>query len=98
MRIRLLAVALAALLLAVVGCSKDNADVTTGSNPEGVTVAALDGRTFVSADVTGHSLVPGSQVTVSFENGAVRANAGCNSIGGNYTISHSILNGGDNFS
>ena len=59
MRIRFLAVALAPVLLAAVGCSKDNADVTAGSNPEGVTVAALDGKTFVSTDVSGHTLVPG---------------------------------------
>ena len=59
MRIRLLALAFAPVLLAAVGCSKDNADVTTGSNPESVTVAALDGKTFVSTDITGHTLVPG---------------------------------------
>ena len=100
MRIRLLARwRLAPVLLAVVGCSKDNADVTTGSNPEGVTVAALDGKTFVSTDGdrshVGAGLVRSPSRSRMARYGPT---PGCNSIGGNYTITNSILNGGDNFS
>lgn len=97
MRIRLLGLLLAPTLLAAVGCSGDNADVSTGSNP-GVTVAALDGKTFVSTGVTGHTLVPGTQVTVSFVDGAMRVNAGCNSIGGSITLTRDgVLGGADTF-
>jgi heat shock protein HslJ len=35
---------------------------------------------------------------MSFDNGTLRASAGCNSIGGTYTIANSVLNGGENFS
>ena len=46
----------------------------------------LDGRTFLSVDVVGRTLVPGSQVRLSFADGQVSANAGCNTIGGRYVI------------
>ena len=84
-------------LLIVGGCSDDNS-VSTGSGADGVTVASVDGKSFVSTAVTGETLVPGSQITMSFDNGTLRASAGCNSIGGTYTITNSVLNGGENFS
>jgi heat shock protein HslJ len=48
--------------------------------------ASLDGRTFLSTGVTGHSLVPGSTVRLQFEAGRVGAGTGCNQVSGPYTI------------
>ncbi len=90
--------ALAVVSLLIVGGCSDKSDVSTGSSSEGVTVASLNGKSFVSTAVTGQTLVPGSQITMSFDNGTLRASAGCNSIGGAYTITNSILDGGENFS
>src|SRR5690606_5306551 len=42
----------------------------------------LAGRTFLSTAATGRDLVPGSTLTLSFEDGNVGANAGCNHMGG----------------
>lgn len=47
---------------------------------------ALDGRTFLSTASTGHSLVPGSQVRLSFQGDTLGINAGCNSMGGVYQV------------
>lgn len=83
-------------LLTVGGCS-DDSNVSTGSTSEAVTVASLNGKSFVSTAVTGQTLVPGSQITMAFDNGTLRANAGCNSMGGPYTITNSVLNAGEEF-
>jgi heat shock protein HslJ len=53
--------------------------------------ASLDGRTFLSSGVTGHSLVPGSTVRLRFEAGRIGAGAGCNQISGPYTIADGRL-------
>ena len=48
--------------------------------------AGLDGRTFVSTKVAGHDLVAKTAVTLTFKNGQLGANAGCNSMSGAYTL------------
>jgi heat shock protein HslJ len=53
---------------------------------------ALDGKTYLSTDVQGVALVPGSRIQLTFAKGDVNANGGCNSISGPYTIA------GDRFS
>ncbi|WP_420120733.1 META domain-containing protein [Nakamurella sp.] len=51
------------------------------------TRSELDGRSFVSTQVTGgHTLVPGSTITIAFEGGSLSANAGCNTMAGRYTL------------
>lgn len=50
------------------------------------TPAALDGRTFLSTTVTGHDLVPGSTVRLSFDAGQLSVNAGCNQMGGAFQV------------
>jgi len=43
----------------------------------------LAGRTFLATEVTGHTLVPGTQLQLSFpERGKLAANAGCNQMSG----------------
>lgn len=50
----------------------------------------LDGRTFLSVDVTENGaarpLVPGTRVALRFEDGRTGASAGCNTMGGTYTL------------
>lgn len=48
--------------------------------------ASLNGRTFLSTGVQGADLVPGTQVRLTFVDGNVNAQAGCNVMGGTYTI------------
>lgn len=48
--------------------------------------ASLDGHTYLSTDIQGASLVPGTRVRLAFDDGGVNANAGCNTIAGNYAI------------
>lgn len=61
------AVAGAAAALVLAGCS--------GSD-------VLEGRTFSATEVRGHELVEGSAITLTFEDGQVSANAGCNTLFG----------------
>lgn len=64
------AAALAAVAaLALAGCSTDES-------------MDLEGRTFTATEVRGHDLVEGSTVTLTFEDGQVSANAGCNTLFG----------------
>jgi heat shock protein HslJ len=68
----------------------------TPTDPVEETVAAsnadsLDGRSFVSTEVDGHDLVPGSVIRVSFDDGSVSVNAGCNTMFGAYTIDGDVL-------
>jgi heat shock protein HslJ len=42
----------------------------------------LAGKTFTSTEVRGTELVSGSSVTLSFEDGRISANAGCNTMNG----------------
>ncbi len=48
--------------------------------------ATVDGRTFLSTAVKGAVLVPGTRIRLSFKDGHLDANGGCNSMGGAYAI------------
>ena len=48
--------------------------------------ASLESRTFLSTGVQGHDLVAGTHVRLSFKDGRVGINAGCNSMSGAYQI------------
>jgi heat shock protein HslJ len=78
-RLAVLTGALTSLLLAACGSAA----------PAPVT---LDGRTFLSTGVDGHALVGGTQVQLTFHDGtSIGASAGCNSIGGTYTVVNGAL-------
>ena len=51
----------------------------------------LDGRTFESTDVSGETLVDGTNVTVSFDGDGISANAGCNTMNGTYEVADGVL-------
>jgi len=56
-----------------------------------VTADTLAGQTFVSTSVTGHELVPDSSITLTFTATELRAVAGCNSMGGAYSLEGGTL-------
>ena len=61
----------AAVVVALTGCGGGSAD--------------LAGNTYVSTASQGHELVPGSAVTLTFTEGRISANAGCNTMNGSAT-------------
>ena len=46
----------------------------------------LDGHTYLSTAIEGAILVPGTQVRLTFADGNLNATAGCNTMGGTYSI------------
>lgn len=97
----LLAVA-ALATLALAGCSSSeeaSALPSTSAVPTSVTnaagnqegEAALDGKTFTARTVTGHDLVAGSDLMLTFEDGQVAVQAGCNNLFGAYVYNQGNL-------
>lgn len=92
----LLALALVGLM--ATACGEEQADettTTTTAEPAGETGNGdteedmsdpLDGTVFLSTSVTGRDLVPDSTVRLSFEDGQIGVSAGCNSMGGGYSL------------
>jgi heat shock protein HslJ len=87
MGIRLGVVLALPLLLLATGCGDGDAD----SGPVGRTVPDLDGTSWIATGITEHgqprALVPGSELRVQFTDGDISINAGCNGMGGRYTLS-----------
>ncbi len=48
--------------------------------------ASLDGHTYLSTGAQGVTLVPGTQISLAFDDGNLTAQAGCNSMGGTYAV------------
>lgn len=63
----------------------------TTAPPTTVPAPELDGREFVSTSVEGYQLVDGSTIRLSFDDGSLSANAGCNTIFGAYRITDGTL-------
>ncbi len=94
-RLPVLAVAVAAALVMVAACGADDDAATPVPDPEPPPTTAppttlpppaLDGREFVSTSVEGYELVDGSIVRITFDDGSLSANAGCNTIFGSYRV------------
>jgi len=66
---------------------------STGALPS-AQPATLAGRTFISTDMAGTSLVPGSTVTLSFTDDTLGVNGGCNSMSGAYAVTGDRLTTG----
>ena len=80
-------VSIVVVALAAAACSAGGSSPGASDPPgSGGGPVTLDGRTFLSTTIAGRSLVPGSQVRLSFEDGRIGANAGCNSMGGQYAV------------
>ncbi len=71
-------------LLAVVAAFAVIACSSTGAPSP--SAAALDGHTYLSTDLQGAVLVPGTVIRLSFTDGSLSANGGCNTMGGAYSI------------
>jgi heat shock protein HslJ len=69
------------------------APATTTAPASAVTVPppALDGHEYVSTDVTGDDLVAGSEIRLTFDGGNLGANAGCNQLGGTWSLEGDVL-------
>ena len=78
-------------ILAACTTSSSNSSSPGASADASASSANLDGHTFVSTSVSGHDLVPGSTVTLTFQNGHLGANAGCNSMSGGYEVTNGKL-------
>jgi len=76
------------LTLSLVGCGDDSSDEGSSAAP---TAADLDGRTFLSTEVEGKTLVEGTQISLTFTDGSVAALAGCNTMTGGYSIEDGTL-------
>ena len=61
------------------------------SEASGSAADALAGREFVSTGVTGHRLVAGSQIRLNFDGDRLGASAGCNQLGGTWSIDGDVL-------
>jgi len=83
--LRVFSTFLAAAVL-LVACSGEVSPGASDPPGTGDGPATIDGRTFLSTAIAGRALVPGSQVRLSFEDGRIGANAGCNSMSGPYAV------------
>ena len=64
---------------------------TTGSGTSGA-ASELIGKTLVAKEVTGsYTIVPGSAISLTFENGTLAAKGGCNNMFGQYTVAGNVL-------
>ncbi|HUV16982.1 MAG TPA: META domain-containing protein [Ilumatobacteraceae bacterium] len=85
------AIALLALAgLTVAACGSDD----DGSSGGSVTAADLDGRTFVSTEVTGYDLVEGTEINMTFLADSMSVSGGCNSMNGGFEIDEGVLTAG----
>lgn len=67
----LAALAVLGACVALTACGSESAD--------------LAGKTYTSTEVRGHDLVEGSTITLTFEDGRISANGGCNTLNGSAT-------------
>ena len=78
------------------GSASGNAgSASSAASGSGTAGAASDltGKTLVAEEVTGsYTIVPGSTISITFENGTLAARAGCNNMFGQYTVSGNALN------
>jgi heat shock protein HslJ len=90
------AVMTALVVLGVAGCgSDDSSEATDESAPSAsgsaVTADDLEGGTYASTSVTGHDLVEGSTINLSFEGQRMQLSAGCNIISAAYDVTDGTL-------
>jgi heat shock protein HslJ len=100
-------VVVAAFVLAACGSSDSGSDATTTTKAKGegststspstsTTKAAngageLDGQSFIATGIEGYEPVADSDLTVTFEDGQMAVNGGCNTLGSGYTFDDGTL-------
>ena len=90
------AVMLALVFLGVAGCGSDDSSAATdesatSASGSAVTADDLEGTAYVSSSVTGHDLVEGSTINLSFEGPRMQLSAGCNIISAAYDVTDGTL-------
>jgi heat shock protein HslJ len=65
--------------------------MATGCSSRDQELRRLDGRHFIAESVSGKDLVPGTEIRLSFDDGQVSLNAGCNSMSGPYRLEDGAL-------
>jgi len=99
---KLLLPLLAASALALSACGSDSSSTDTSTSASTADSSDdspdLDGRECVSTGVKGQTLVEGTKIRLEFMDGAISANAGCNSMGGDYVLEGQTLAVGPMFS
>jgi heat shock protein HslJ len=75
----------AAAVLVLGACGDDAPDADSNAPLD------LSGLTFLSDGIEGRELVAGSEVSLAFDEATLSANAGCNTLGGSYTIEGDTL-------
>jgi heat shock protein HslJ len=73
-----------AILVVAVGCggTSNSAQPGTRTPPK----VGVVGHTYLSTAVSGHTLVRGTRITLTFDDKTLSANAGCNSLSGSYRV------------
>jgi len=80
------------LVAAVLTACGGGSSSGTATDPAGVLTADdLGGTAYLSASVDGHDVVAGSRIRLSFEDGRMAADAGCNSMAGTYDVTDGRL-------
>ena len=79
--------AVVAVLTLAAGCGSGDEAADPSPTYAGPAPAEwLDGSTFTSTEVTGHELVEGTQIELTFEGDRLSASAGCNTQGAPYSL------------
>jgi heat shock protein HslJ len=86
MRFLVLAISVVTLLADCSVAAGPSGQSSGGPSASPSDALTVEGKTYLSTAVKGAVLVPGTQVRLSFKDGSLNANGGCNSIGGTYTI------------
>jgi heat shock protein HslJ len=87
----LIPLASAAAVFACVACGQSEPTADTPATTMTPAPFRLDGKTFVSTDVTGHDLVAGSEIRLTFDGDNLGASGGCNQLGGTWSIDGDVL-------
>lgn len=58
----------------------------TSPSPSAPAAPTVNGKIYLSTDIKGAILAPGTRIQLTFKDGTLNAHAGCNSMGGTYTI------------
>lgn len=88
----------ASLLLVLAACGDDTVEPATTAPAPATSEPSnsepgdsLDQRTFIATAATGFTIVEGSTISLTFADGLISANAGCNSMSGGYTVADGVL-------
>ena len=85
------------VILALAACTPGGAATAAPSGGTGgeVTYEQLEGRSFVVTSAEGYEVVPDSEIQITFEEGRIGIQAGCNSMGSQYRVEGGVLSVGD---